>query len=200
MCGVGKFLHCWKERDNLNCPWCGFFEDAPHAWTCKQKESNVMWDKFLLSLLQWLEEMQTDPDLTSTLGGMRVGHFTTGAIFFHMLSQNRWVLGDSLAQEILGSCMGSMGGSYGLIHEGNSPYTIKILMLSGDVYIRALLTRWLGKTFIFLNRSYLVSWQKISHIRNSGSYWWKQQLKILEREDGCSANSILSGSNKEYTL
>ncbi len=69
MCGVGKFMHRWKERDNPNCPRCGCFEDAPHVWTCKGEDSNAVWDKFLLSLSQWLKEMQTDPDLAGFFWG-----------------------------------------------------------------------------------------------------------------------------------
>jgi hypothetical protein len=67
MCGVGKFMHRWKERNNPNCPRCGLFEDAPHVWVCKGEDSNAVWDSFLHSLSQWLEEAQTDPDLTSTV-------------------------------------------------------------------------------------------------------------------------------------
>jgi hypothetical protein len=35
ICGVGKFMHCWKERDIPNCLRCGLFEDTEHVWLYK---------------------------------------------------------------------------------------------------------------------------------------------------------------------
>jgi hypothetical protein len=89
MCGAGKFMHDWKERDPPNCPRCGCFEDAPHdVWTCKGTDSNKVWDKFLLSLFSWLEEAHTDPDL------------------LNLLSENGRTLGNCLTDETVGHGLG----------------------------------------------------------------------------------------------
>jgi hypothetical protein len=44
MCGVGKFIVRWKERNNPDCPRCGAFED-PHVWKCKGWCTPAIWNK-----------------------------------------------------------------------------------------------------------------------------------------------------------
>jgi hypothetical protein len=63
MCGVGKFMLKWKQRDNPNCPRCGQFEDAPHVWTCQGCEANDVWKESLDKLNEWMSSIQTDPDI-----------------------------------------------------------------------------------------------------------------------------------------
>jgi hypothetical protein len=40
MCGVGKFMKRWGERDTDACPRCGATEDAAHVWICKHSEAD----------------------------------------------------------------------------------------------------------------------------------------------------------------
>jgi hypothetical protein len=35
MCGVRKFMKCWKEWPVVSCPRCGEPEDSSHVWSCK---------------------------------------------------------------------------------------------------------------------------------------------------------------------
>jgi hypothetical protein len=67
MCGVGKFMHRWKERDNPNCPRCGQFEDAPHVWLCKGCDTNSVWTSSLDKLQDWMTSVQTDPDIQDAI-------------------------------------------------------------------------------------------------------------------------------------
>ncbi len=54
MCGVRKFLVRWKEKNIPDCPCCGAFEDAKHAWICSHPEVRNMWKTELDKLLAWL--------------------------------------------------------------------------------------------------------------------------------------------------
>jgi hypothetical protein len=67
MCGVGKFMHRWKERDNPNCPRCGSFEDAEHVWLCNGCNSSEVWESSLKTLDEWMVSVQTDPDIKSII-------------------------------------------------------------------------------------------------------------------------------------
>jgi hypothetical protein len=67
MCGVGKFMHRWKERDNPNCPRCGQFEDAPHVWLCKGCDTNSVWTSSLDKPQDWMTSVQTDPDIQDAI-------------------------------------------------------------------------------------------------------------------------------------
>jgi hypothetical protein len=67
MCGVGKFMVRWKQRDNPNCPRCGLFEDAPHAWKCKGCEADSIWKESLGKVDEWLTSVQTDPDIQEAI-------------------------------------------------------------------------------------------------------------------------------------
>jgi len=67
MCGVGKFMHRWKERDNPNCPRCESFEDAEHVWLCNGCNSSEVWESSLKTLDEWMVSVQTDPDIKSII-------------------------------------------------------------------------------------------------------------------------------------
>jgi hypothetical protein len=77
MCGVGKFMHLWKDKDNPNCPRCGDFEDADHVWVCQGEGVLETWENSLERLKNWLQDSMTDPDLQeviiSYLNGWRDG-------------------------------------------------------------------------------------------------------------------------------
>jgi hypothetical protein len=67
MCGVGKFMVRWKQRDSAACPRCGEFEDAPHVWICKAASTYPLWDKALQDLEDWMTTVDTDPDIQSAI-------------------------------------------------------------------------------------------------------------------------------------
>jgi hypothetical protein len=67
MCGVGKFMVRWKQRDSAACPQCGEFEDAPHVWTCKAESTFPLWDTALQDLEGWMTNVDTDLDIQSAI-------------------------------------------------------------------------------------------------------------------------------------
>jgi hypothetical protein len=67
MCGVGKFMHRWKQRDSPNCPRCGQFEDASHVWLCSGSNSSEIWEKSLEDLEAWMSSVSTDPDIQDAI-------------------------------------------------------------------------------------------------------------------------------------
>ena len=67
MCGVGKFMHRWKQRDSPNCPRCGQFEDASHVWICSGCNSSEIWEKSLEDLEAWMSSVSTDPDIQDAI-------------------------------------------------------------------------------------------------------------------------------------
>ncbi len=67
MCGVGKFMKIWKQRDSEICPRCDEPEDATHIWKCQGAEANGVWKKSLSNLDDWMTSVQTDPDIQQAL-------------------------------------------------------------------------------------------------------------------------------------
>jgi hypothetical protein len=67
MCGVGKFMVRWKQRDTAACPRCGEFEDALHIWMCKAESTFPFWDTALQDLEAWMTTADTDPDIQSAI-------------------------------------------------------------------------------------------------------------------------------------
>ena len=63
MCGVGKFMKRWKEREDDRCPRCGEPEDAPHVWRCKGEGTEDIWTKALEGLASLLRKLNTNPTL-----------------------------------------------------------------------------------------------------------------------------------------
>jgi hypothetical protein len=63
MCGVGKFMKIWKERDVAACPQCGNFEDASHVWLCKETGAEEMWGSALDKVREWIESVNTNQDI-----------------------------------------------------------------------------------------------------------------------------------------
>ena len=78
MCGVGKFMKRWKQRQDDSCPRCGKKEDSAHVWQCQGEGVAGIWDKALMDLESWLTKMATDPDIKyailSHLKSWREGH------------------------------------------------------------------------------------------------------------------------------
>jgi hypothetical protein len=67
MCGVGKFMARWKQRETSDCPRCGEFEDAAHVWRCRGSGADQIWLQSLDSLQVWMNKHDTDPDLATLL-------------------------------------------------------------------------------------------------------------------------------------
>ncbi len=67
MCGVGKFMHLWKQRRPAECPRCGEFEDASHVWQCKGANAEKVWRKAIADLETWMESVQTDPEVQEVI-------------------------------------------------------------------------------------------------------------------------------------
>jgi len=57
----------WKEWTSAQCPRCGLLEDAAHVWICKGRGANVVWDKAILRLKEWLISVRTDPAITNAI-------------------------------------------------------------------------------------------------------------------------------------
>jgi len=64
VCRVGKFMKRWKEWQHDSCPQCGTREDASHVWLCQGQDTNLLWDKALIGLHEWLMKIDTDPNIT----------------------------------------------------------------------------------------------------------------------------------------
>lgn len=67
MCGVGKFLTKWRQRETAMCPRCGLYEDATHVLKCHGENADCVWETSLSSLQDWLESKGTDPDVSLLL-------------------------------------------------------------------------------------------------------------------------------------
>ncbi len=63
MCGVGKFMKRWKQRQDSACPRCGEMEDAANVWTCHGAGADDLWESSVEALEGWLNRMHTDPDI-----------------------------------------------------------------------------------------------------------------------------------------
>jgi hypothetical protein len=63
MCGVGKWLLIWKDRDTDACPLCSAPEDARHVWKCPDNRAQAIHTKGIYNISTWMETAQTDPDI-----------------------------------------------------------------------------------------------------------------------------------------
>jgi hypothetical protein len=65
MCGVGRFMCHWKQRDTDPCPRCGMAEDTLHIWRCSGCNSDIVWNAAIENLTVWMDSVDTDPELCS---------------------------------------------------------------------------------------------------------------------------------------
>lgn len=70
MCGVGKYMVRWKQRESPGCPRCGDFEDAEHVWKCRGSNSDHIWKNSIENLRLWMSQNDTDPDIAELLVDM----------------------------------------------------------------------------------------------------------------------------------
>jgi len=57
----------WKKWTHNKCPRCGEFEDASHVISCKVPEATALWHSAVNSLQQWMENVQTDPQVVEAI-------------------------------------------------------------------------------------------------------------------------------------
>mgnify|MGYP003519673277 CR=1 FL=1 len=67
MCGVGKWLVIWQERETEDCPRCSEFEDARHVWLCQEVEAKCIRKEGISSISRWMEETQTAPEIRAVI-------------------------------------------------------------------------------------------------------------------------------------
>jgi hypothetical protein len=67
MCGVGKWLVIWKEREHPDCPRCSAFEDAQHVWNCPSPEATLIRTTGISTLSSWMEDVQTATDINQAI-------------------------------------------------------------------------------------------------------------------------------------
>jgi hypothetical protein len=67
MCGVGKWLLIWKDKDTDECPLCSAPEDARHVWKCPDNRAQAIRIKGLNNISTWMETVQTDPAIQSAI-------------------------------------------------------------------------------------------------------------------------------------
>jgi hypothetical protein len=67
ICGVNEKLVQWKEKTSAFCVRCGKIENAAHVWKCKHHSSQVIWDKSLLELKDWMIDQSAAPSIINAL-------------------------------------------------------------------------------------------------------------------------------------
>ena len=67
VCGVGKWLVTWQEREKEDCPRCSEFEDARHVWLCPAAEAKLIRKEGISGISQWMEEVQTGPEIRTAI-------------------------------------------------------------------------------------------------------------------------------------
>ena len=63
MCGVGKWLLKWQDRDTNECPRCSAPEDACHVWQCLAVSTTPIRSRGMEHLDQWMQSSLTSPDI-----------------------------------------------------------------------------------------------------------------------------------------
>ena len=68
ICGVGKWMKRWKQRESAKCPRCDHEEeDAQHVLKCRGEGVEQVWETALESLEQRCIDLNTDPDIVQGL-------------------------------------------------------------------------------------------------------------------------------------
>lgn len=66
-CGVGAMVSRWDKNESSKCPNCGVHETADHLNRCSNKIRRALLSDSLRDLIEWMEDHDTDPELTSWL-------------------------------------------------------------------------------------------------------------------------------------
>jgi hypothetical protein len=63
MCGVGKFMRLWGERDTDACPRCAVPKNVSHVWRCPWEQAAEVWSLSLQKLHEWMTKVGTQPEM-----------------------------------------------------------------------------------------------------------------------------------------
>eukprot|EP00984_Skeletonema_dohrnii_P028437 scaffold18417_cov79-Skeletonema_dohrnii-CCMP3373.AAC.5 len=66
-CGVGAMVSSWDKNESSKCPNCGVHETADHLNRCSNKIRRALLPDSLRDLVEWMEDHDTGPELTSWL-------------------------------------------------------------------------------------------------------------------------------------
>ena len=67
-CGTGVMMKRWKKRPSAACPRCtSEIEDIDHVWKCQGEDANLVWDKSIADLRQWLSKEKTHANLADVI-------------------------------------------------------------------------------------------------------------------------------------
>lgn len=175
MCGVGKYMKRWQQRQDDSCPRCRLQEDSAHVWQCHGEGADGIWDKSIMELEKWLTKMLSDPDIKC-------------AILFHLKSwrngQPQASLNPFLLEELL-QCQSRIGWHRffegWLVHEWTvaqqAYYKISKSLRSGR--------RW---TIELIKKLWDVAWDLWEHHNN---ILHKEQNVVTDKAS-CSLNHQVS--------
>lgn len=65
--GVSKWMQQWNQWENDICTLCGLPKDSSHLIYCKGSGAYDVWLLSLKSLQEWMDSVQTDPDISYTI-------------------------------------------------------------------------------------------------------------------------------------
>lgn len=63
ICGVGKWMKCWKKWTVDSCPRCGLPAMADHVWACKGEQLDKIWDQAITNLKERIVKANMDPEI-----------------------------------------------------------------------------------------------------------------------------------------
>ena len=68
VCGVGKWLVRWNQRDTAQCPRCDEpYEDAKHVMLCQDPDAVATWKESVNVLYKWMKKTQTEPSMAEAI-------------------------------------------------------------------------------------------------------------------------------------
>ena len=68
ICGVGKWLHRWKDQTHSKCPRCQTDnETVEHVIHCKHVDATLIWATGVAELREWMESNDGAPDLVEII-------------------------------------------------------------------------------------------------------------------------------------
>lgn len=66
-CGANQVLYRRKAKGSENCKMCGATETVLHVLQCKDLRAHQQWDLVLREFREWLNKIDTDPDIVNQL-------------------------------------------------------------------------------------------------------------------------------------
>ena len=69
ICGVGKWLECWKEQTHSKCPRClTDNETVEHVVHCKHEDATLCWNQGIEEIKEWMYTHNAIPGLAEAFG------------------------------------------------------------------------------------------------------------------------------------